>query len=92
MPFLSLQTDVVMTTSTRGLDLSKGTLSNSVLEAAGPTLQDECKRNYPKGIQHGNIAVLDPADLECQKVYCGALPRFDKPEPGTDPKQVCHGT
>lgn len=82
------QTDVVMMTTTRGLDLKKGTLSNSVLEAAGPALQAECKSKYPKGIQHGDIAVLNAANLPCKHVYCGSIPRCDRPEPGTDPKQL----
>ncbi|XP_053400000.1 uncharacterized protein LOC123557665 isoform X2 [Mercenaria mercenaria] len=82
------QTEVVMTTSTRGLDLKRGTLSNSVLEAAGPALQVECKSKYPKGIQHGEIAILAPANISCKGIYCGALPRYDKPQDGSNPKQL----
>lgn len=81
------QTDVVMTSTTRGLDLKRGTLSKSILEAAGSELQKECATKYPNGIQHGEIAVVGSGNIKCKNVYCGALPRFDKPEDGEDPKQ-----
>lgn len=73
------KSDVIMTTSTRGLDLKRGALSEAVLQAAGPELQNECATKYPHGIRHGEIAVLSPGKLHCKQIYCGALPRCDKP-------------
>ena len=60
------------------MDFSRGTLSKKMETAAGSSLQDDSKKNYPKGIQHGEIAVLGPGHLKCKAVYCGSLPRFDK--------------
>ena len=78
-----------MISSTRGLVLKRGTLSNCVLEAAGPALQQECNLKFPKGIQHGELAVLSPGSvIDCKNIYCGALPRYDKPQDGSDPKAV----
>ena len=78
-----------MTTSTRKLELSKGALSQSVLEAAGSSLQTECSSKYANGIQHGEIAVLSTGNVSCEKIFCGALPRYDKPPDGPEnPSQV----
>ncbi|KAH3835074.1 hypothetical protein DPMN_108413 [Dreissena polymorpha] len=75
--------DAIMTTTTRALDLNNGNLCKSVLAEGGPGLQTECKAKYPNGLKHGDIAVISAGKLNtCKYVYCGAIPRFDRNEPG----------
>lgn len=80
--------DVIVTTSTRGIKLKGGTLSHYVLDVAGPNLQTEVDEKYPRGIQHGDIAVLSPGGLSCKHLYCGALPRHDRPPEGPEPPEL----
>ncbi|WAQ98783.1 PAR15-like protein [Mya arenaria] len=75
-------TDVIMTSCTRRLDFSAGTLSKTILEAAGPGLQTDAQTRYPRGIQHGQVAVLGPGNIGCRAIYCGAIPRYDKRSEG----------
>ena len=68
-----------------------------MLDVAGPNLQEEVDEKYPKGIQHGEIAVLSPGGLPCKHLYCGAIPRHDRPPEGSEEtelvgfilKQIC---
>lgn len=80
--------DVIVTTSTRAIKLKGGTLSHYVLDVAGPNLQVEVDEKYPKGIQHGEIAVLSPGGLACKHLYCGALPRHDRPAEGSEETEL----
>ena len=73
----------MVTTSTRKIKMKDGTLSHYVLDMAGPNLQTEVDEKYPNGIQYGEIAVLSPGGLPCQHIYCGALPRYDRPPEGS---------
>ncbi|WAQ98782.1 PAR15-like protein, partial [Mya arenaria] len=75
-------TDVIMTSCTRRLDFSAGTLSKTILEAAGPGLQTDAQTRYPRGFQHGQVAVLGPGNIECRAIYCGAIPRYDRRSEG----------
>lgn len=80
--------DIIMLTCTTKLDLKKGTLSDAISSAAGPSMQPECSSKYPNGITHGELAVVGPGKLTCKAVYLGALPRYDKPGPLANPEQV----
>lgn len=80
--------DVIVTTSTRAIKLKGGTLSHYVLDVAGPNLQEEVDEKYPKGIQHGEIAVLSPGGLPCKHLYCGAIPRHDRPPEGSEETEL----
>lgn len=80
--------DVMVTTSTRGIKLAGGRLSHYILDVAGPNLKTEIEEKYPRGIQHGEIAVLSPGGLPCKQLYCGALPRHDRPSEGSDPPDL----
>ena len=82
------QRDVIVTTSTRAIKLKGGRLSHYVLDAAGPNLQTEVDEKYPRGIQHGEIAVLSPGGLPSKHLYCGALPRHDRPPEGSEPQEA----
>ena len=59
-----------------------------MLDMAGPNLQTEVDEKYPGGIQHGEIAILSPGGLPSQHLYCGALPRHDRPPEGSQPPEV----
>ncbi|KAL3880945.1 hypothetical protein ACJMK2_033147 [Sinanodonta woodiana] len=69
---------VLVSSGTPDLQLCNGSLSDSLLEEAGSELQDECDEKYPDGIQHGDVAVTAGYNLQCEKVYHGALPSWDK--------------
>ena len=78
----------MVTTSTRKIKMRDGTLSHYVLDMAGPSLQTEVDEKYPNGIQHGEIAVLDSGGLPCKHIYCGALPRYDRPPKESQPPEM----
>ncbi|KAK3577209.1 hypothetical protein CHS0354_030480 [Potamilus streckersoni] len=70
--------DVLVSSGSTDLQLSNGYLSSSLLEKAGSELQDECDEKYPIGIQHGEVAVTNGYNLQCNKVYHGSLPPWDE--------------
>lgn len=74
------QTDVIVNSSNKNLDLSKGRASKALLEAASKSLQSECNSKYPSGIDYGDVAVTGPGDLDCKKVFHGALPKWEGPK------------
>lgn len=54
--------------------MNNGAVSQSLLNAAGDILQQDCTNNYPNGIQIGEIAVTRGGFLKCKCVYHGTLP------------------
>lgn len=68
--------DVIVNSSHRSLDLSKGRASKALLEAAGDGIQTECRTNYPNGIQDGEIAITSGGQLLCKAIYHGALSKY----------------
>ena len=56
--------------------MSKGRASQALLEAAGEELQDQCEADYPNGLDNDEIAVLDPGNLDCKKVYLITLMKW----------------
>ncbi|XP_060063936.1 uncharacterized protein LOC132544368 [Ylistrum balloti] len=75
------QADVIVNTTSKCLDLSSGTVSNSLSQRAGPKLQKECRKKYANGIKFGELAVTDGHQLLCRKVFHGAFdvwPSLDK--------------
>lgn len=81
MYLFTFQVDVLVNTVNLSLDLKKGRLSKQILKEAGDELQDFCTKNYPDGIEAGNIAVTQPGKLQKNGVkwifHC-ALPPFKK--------------
>ncbi|KAK3598397.1 hypothetical protein CHS0354_019800 [Potamilus streckersoni] len=65
--------DVIVNTTSYSLDLTNGTVSQSLLKTGGQILQEECKMKYPNGIKDGDIAVTRGGKLDCQIVCHGAL-------------------
>ncbi|XP_052796100.1 uncharacterized protein LOC128228688 isoform X2 [Mya arenaria] len=69
--------DVLVNNTKADLKLANGALSESLLEAAGTKLQDECDESYPNGVRQGDVAVTEGYKLDC-KIYHGNLPKWDK--------------
>lgn len=55
------------------LDLNAGLTSRSLLKAAGPGIQQECKKQYRGGIYTGGIAVTEGHNLNCKHVFHGYI-------------------
>ena len=71
------QADVIVDSTASSLQLKHGGLSESLLEMAGPEMQDECDNSYPNGIKLGEeMAVTGGYGLKCKKVYHGTLPKW----------------
>ncbi|KAK3095440.1 hypothetical protein FSP39_014712 [Pinctada imbricata] len=70
--------DVIVNTASKDLNLSQGFVSNSLLKAGGETLQEECTKNYPNGIEFGDVAVTSGGKLKCKNVLHGALPAWSQ--------------
>lgn len=75
----SFQADVIVNSTSNGLDLQNGAVSSSILKAAGMGLQSECKTKYPGGIQTGGIARTMGHGLNCTEVFHLALSNFSNP-------------
>ena len=75
-PLKLFQADVLVDSTASSLQLKYGGLSESLLEMAGPEMQDECDNNYPNGIKLGEVAVTGGYGLKCKKVYHGTLPKW----------------
>ncbi|XP_052277425.1 uncharacterized protein LOC127876354 isoform X2 [Dreissena polymorpha] len=69
--------DVLVSNCGKDLKLKNGALAESLLEAAGSQLQDECDQNYPNGIRQGDVAVTSGYNLDCEYVFHGSLPNWD---------------
>ncbi|XP_076460377.1 protein mono-ADP-ribosyltransferase PARP14-like [Babylonia areolata] len=72
-------TDVIINSTSNGLDLKNGAISASILKAAGQGLQTECRRTYPNGISTGQIARTSGHNLSCKEVYHLALVNYSNP-------------
>ncbi|XP_070211879.1 protein mono-ADP-ribosyltransferase PARP14-like isoform X1 [Littorina saxatilis] len=71
--------DVIVNSTSNGLDLQNGAVSSSILKAAGVSLQDECKTKYPGGIQAGDIACTMGHNLNCMEVFHLVLCNYSNP-------------
>ncbi|XP_052772194.1 uncharacterized protein LOC128211438 isoform X2 [Mya arenaria] len=74
--------DIIVNTTGKSLQLEKGgALSRSIVLAAGVQLQDELSKEYPGGLNEGQIAVTSSGKLSRNGVHeiihC-VLPKFDK--------------
>ncbi|XP_071090725.1 uncharacterized protein [Haliotis cracherodii] len=70
------QTDVIVNSASPDLQLRNGSLSKSILEAAGVKMQHECEDRYPTGIPAGHFAITGGGKLRCQHVYHTCLPAW----------------
>ena len=58
------KTDAIVNTTARNLDLTAGNISKLIMTNAGDTVQEECNRKYPGGIQYAEVAVTSAGDLQ----------------------------
>ena len=65
---------MIVNNTTKDLVLNTGGISRAILQAAGPSLKQECENKYPTGIKYGQVAVTGGHKLSCKKIYHGALP------------------
>lgn len=75
-----------MCSGPKDLQLTNGSLSKSLLEAAGDGLQEELDSSYPDGIDFGECAISKGHNLPCKSVYHGTLPKWGSSTP--DPSFV----
>ena len=72
----SFQADVLVNTTAPDLNLSIGTVSRSLLNAAGKDMQLEINNKYTSNIEPGDIAVTRGWKLICKHVIHGVLHDF----------------
>ncbi|XP_067675632.1 protein mono-ADP-ribosyltransferase PARP14-like [Haliotis asinina] len=73
----SVKADVLVNPAHCDLDLTSGAVSMSLLQAAGPQLQEECNRKYEEGINFGEVAVTKGGNLQCKVVFHGLLLKWN---------------
>lgn len=71
--------DVIVNSTSNGLDLKNGAVSSSILKVGGSSLQDECKTRYPSGIKTEDIAFTNGCGLDCKEVFHLALCNWSNP-------------
>ena len=67
-----VQAKVLVNSSNKELKLDTGYISKSLLQAAGPNLQLECRKQAPEGVQPGNVVITGGGKLSCAMVFHGA--------------------
>ncbi|XP_036364520.1 protein mono-ADP-ribosyltransferase PARP14-like [Octopus sinensis] len=75
---VNVSVDVIVNNTNKNLQLNDGSLSKSILNAAGPQIQDECNQKYPQGISTSEIAITKGYNLNCENVFHLALPPWDE--------------
>ncbi|XP_071145316.1 putative leucine-rich repeat-containing protein DDB_G0290503 [Mytilus edulis] len=68
--------DILVNSSNRNLELEKGAVSASILEAGGERIYAECKQFYPNGISYGQVITTSPGNLRCKAICHGCLPHW----------------
>lgn len=61
-----------MNTCRKDLDLTQGTVSQTILKKGGKSIQGELRKNYDK-LRFGEIAVTKGGLLPCDYIFHGAL-------------------
>ena len=65
-----LQAEAYVNTTSNDLVLSIGAVSNSILKAAGQTIQDECSKHVSNNgrLQAGDVVVTGAGNLACKHI------------------------
>ncbi|XP_036364536.1 protein mono-ADP-ribosyltransferase PARP14 isoform X3 [Octopus sinensis] len=69
--------DVIVNRTNKNLYLNIGAISKSILNAAGPQIQNECDEEYPRGISTSTIAITKGYNLNCKNVFHLVLPYWN---------------
>jgi len=72
-----VKVDALVNTTGKELILSHGAVSQSILNAAGQQIQDECKTNMPQNFKCGDVVETQGYQLPVQRVYHGACCSWD---------------
>lgn len=80
--YFLLQADVLVNTMHPSFNLSKGSVSKSLLQAAGKEMQKEIDQKFRRNITVGEIVVTRGYKLKCQYVFHGVL--YDYAGPPVD--------
>lgn len=81
------EVDAIVNSTSQTLTLGAGNASRAMLQKAGSSIQDECNRKYPKGIQFGEIAETGGGNLYCGYIFHGCL-KYWTTEESNDVEQV----
>ena len=57
--------------------MDNGAISQSLVAVGGPSLQEECNKNAPEGIEYGEIVLTPAGKLQCDYVIHGACSRWE---------------
>ncbi|KAK3612551.1 hypothetical protein CHS0354_024537 [Potamilus streckersoni] len=79
--------DVIVSTTSSFPNLN-GVIAKALGKVAGPSLQADCNKNYPKGLQEGQIASTCGGNLNCKKVFHIKLSEWNH----SNGKSVVEGT
>ena len=74
-PFHTVQADVLVNTTNNQLNLSSGAVSQALLKAGGPSLQDECNKKAP--VKTGGMAVTSAGSIPCKYIFHIVIPSYD---------------
>lgn len=69
--------DVIVNTTSKNFKLKSGAVSAAIVKAGGPSLQAEISASAPNGAPPGQIIVTSGGNLQCTRVYHGALVAWD---------------
>ena len=70
--------DVLFNSVSTDLNLSKGAVSKSILQAAGPAIQQEVQRESPSELQLGQYVTSTGGNLNCKLIFHTTLGRWDQ--------------
>lgn len=73
-----LQVDVIVNNTSKDLNLSNGLVSQSLLNAAGNSLQEEVRSKYPKGLEGFKVAVSEGHNLKCKAILHTSIPQCNR--------------
>ncbi|XP_062288426.1 protein mono-ADP-ribosyltransferase PARP14-like isoform X2 [Scomber scombrus] len=76
-------TEVIVNTASEDLALNKGAVSNAILGAAGPKLQQLVKAKNAKG-NVGEVIVTDGCNLKCKHVFHAIAPHWNNGQGTTE--------
>lgn len=65
-----------MVTAKPELDLKETRVTKAALKEGGNEIHADIKRNYPKGITEGNLAIVTGGNLGCKEIFIGTLPNY----------------
>ncbi|XP_055874100.1 protein mono-ADP-ribosyltransferase PARP14-like isoform X3 [Biomphalaria glabrata] len=69
-------TDIIVITVDKSLDLSKGRLAKTILREAGDDIQNELLNRFSDGVRTGDFAESSGGNLQCKHIFHACLSRF----------------